>query len=50
MAKVIKKFKDKNTKKVYRPGDEYENKDKKRIEELQKLGYLAASEKEDQKE
>lgn len=53
MVKVIRKFMDKNTKKVYRPGDEYVNKDKKRVEELQGLGFLAGPEsqkKETQKE
>jgi len=39
MAKVIKKFIDKKTKRKYRPGDEYEG-TKARVEELAKLGFV----------
>lgn len=47
MAKVIKKFVDKQTKKKYRPGDEYEGA-KVRIEQLVKLGFVAAEGKKDE--
>ncbi|ABJ09620.1 hypothetical protein [Bacillus phage 1] len=40
MAKVLKDFKCKVTKRIYHAGDEY---DGDRLEELQKLGYVAAS-------
>lgn len=43
MVKVTKKFMDKKTKKVYRPGDEYEGA-KNRIEELASLGYVETEE------
>lgn len=41
MAKVLKDFKCKVTKRVYRAGDQY---DGDRAEELQALGYVAAGE------
>lgn len=39
IAKVIKKFRDKNTKEIFAKGAEYEGTDE-RVAELQKLGYL----------
>lgn len=39
MTKVIMRFRDKNTKKVYEKNGVYEG-DAKRIDELQKAGYL----------
>lgn len=41
MSKVLKDFKCKVTKRVYRAGDQY---DGDRVEELLKLGYVAADE------
>jgi len=41
MSKVLKDFKCKVTKRVYRAGDEY---DGDRTEELQSLGYVAVEE------
>lgn len=37
--KVIKTFRDKHTKKVYKKGSKFEG-SKERVEELQKLGFL----------
>jgi len=38
-AKVVKRFRDKYTKKIYAPGSVFEGNEK-RVAELQKLGYL----------
>lgn len=39
MAKVIKRFRDKNTKKIYNVGEQY-NGTPERIKELQEKGFL----------
>lgn len=43
-GKVIKKFRDKNTKKVYKAGNDYKA-DKPRLEELQSLGFVKLTKK-----
>lgn len=45
MAKVIKMFRDKATKNIYKKGDSYEHKDAKRITFLIKEGYLEEDKK-----
>lgn len=40
MARVLKTFRDKYSKRVYRPGDDYQGKPE-RLEELSKLGYVS---------
>lgn len=52
MAKVLKTFRDKYTKKIYKKGDSYIHKDEKRIAFLAKKGFLEKEEieKEDTKE
>ncbi len=50
MAKVIKMFQDKKTKKIYKVGDSYEHKDSKRIAFLVKEGYLEGHLEENKKE
>jgi hypothetical protein len=49
MGTVIKKFRDKETKKIFNPGDLYEHEDAKRITFLVEQGYLE-DEKEDKQE
>jgi len=41
---VIKAFRDKETKRVYRPGDVYETEDKERVSALQKQAFIAVEE------
>lgn len=43
-AKVIKRFRDKKTSKIYEVNTVYES-DEKRLQELQKLGYVGEIEK-----
>lgn len=47
-AKVIKKFKDKETKKLYKPGKYYEG-SKQRIKEIADAGYLEVKSKPESK-
>lgn len=47
--KVIKRFRDKHTKKLYNIGDKFEG-SKERVEELQKLGFLEKPKKTTKKE
>lgn len=44
MPKVIKSFRDKYTKKIYRKGDSYTHKDEKRIAFLVESGFLEIEE------
>ena len=45
MAKVIKRFKDKYTKKVFKEGDSYSHKDDERIAFLIDKGYIKEEKK-----
>lgn len=45
-GKVIKRFRDKYTRKRFEVGDEYSHEDEGRIKELQELGHLEAPEEE----